>query len=94
MKNNDPKKQLKYITSVNGNNLYGWEMSGYFPYGGYKWLKHVDNFNVYSICENSSTGYILEVDFEYPEELQRLYIDYPLAPKKIAIPYEMLPNYF
>ena len=38
------------------------------PYGGFKWLKNVDNFDVNSISENSPIGYILEVDLEYPEE--------------------------
>ena len=43
-------------------------MSGYFPYGGFKWLKNVDNFDVNSISKNSLIGNILEVDLEYPEE--------------------------
>ena len=50
-------------------------MSGYLRYGGFKWLKDVDNFNVNSISENSSTAYILEVDIEYPEKLQKLHSD-------------------
>ena len=28
------------------NNLYGWVMSRYLPYVGFKWLKNVDNFDV------------------------------------------------
>ena len=68
-------------------------MSGYLPYGGFKWLKDVDNFNVNSVSENSSTEYILEVDLEYPEELNELHSDYPLASEKLAIRYDMLSNY-
>ena len=68
-------------------------MSGYLPYGGFKWLKDVDNFNVNSISENSSTEYILEVDLEYPEELNELHSDYPLASEKLAIRYDMFSNY-
>ena len=37
-------------------------MSGYLLYVGLKWLKNADNFDVNSINENSSTGYILKVD--------------------------------
>ena len=75
------------------NNLHGWGMSGYLPYGGFKWLKSVDNFGVNSISENSSIGYILEVDLEYPDKLHVLHNDYPLAPEKLGILYNMLSDY-
>ena len=37
------------------NNLYGWEMSQYLPYGGSEWLnqKEIDKFDVNSIGEKS-----------------------------------------
>ena len=40
-------------------------MNGYLPYGGFKWLKNVDNFDVSSIRRKSPIGYTLEVDLEY-----------------------------
>ena len=75
------------------NNLYGWAMSGYLLYGGFKWLKNVNGFDVNSVSEKSSIGYILEIDLEYPGELHLLHNDYPLAPEKLAIPYDMLSDY-
>ena len=51
------------------NNLYGWAMNSYLPYGRLKCLKNVDGFDVNSISEKCPIGYILEVDREYPEEL-------------------------
>ena len=45
------------------------------------------------IKKNSSTGYILEVDLEYPEKLHDIHNDYPLAPEKINIPKEWLSDY-
>ena len=59
-------KPSKFILYFDMNNLYDWELSGYHPYCGFKWLKNVDNFAVNSISENSSVGYILEIDLQYP----------------------------
>ena len=63
-KDYDSTKPSKYISYPDMNNLYGWGMSGYLAYGGFKWLKNVDNF-VNSIREKSPIGYIIEVDLEY-----------------------------
>ena len=45
------------------------------------------------IKKDSSTGYVLEVDLEYPQELHDIHNDYPLAPEKINIPKEWLSKY-
>ena len=37
------------------------------------------------IGENSSIGYILEVDFVYPDKLHELHNCYPFAPEKLEI---------
>ena len=92
MKNYDPKKPSKFITYLDMNNLYGWAMS-YLPYGGFKWLKNVANFDVNSVSEKSPIGYMLNIDLIYPDELHVLHNDYPLAPEKLAIPYDMLSDY-
>ena len=39
MNDYDPKKPLTFITQLDMNNLYGWAMKEYLPYGGFKWLK-------------------------------------------------------
>ena len=93
MENYDPAKPSIYIPYLDMNNLYGCGMSGYLPYGGIKCLKSVDNFDVNSISEKSPIAYIVKVDLEYPEELHVLHNDYPLAPEKLAIPYDMLSDY-
>ena len=92
MKNYDLIKPSKYISHLDMNDLYGWR-SRFSPYGDFKWLKNVDNIDVYSVSKNSSIGYILEVDLAYPDELQKLHNDYPLAPEKRGIPYYMLLDY-
>ena len=68
-------------------------MSEYLPYEGFKWLRNVDGFDMMLIGKESKTGYILEVDLEYPDELYELHSDYPLVSEKLAIPYEMLSDY-
>ena len=93
MKNYDPKKLSTFITYLDMNNLYSWAMSSYLPYGGFKWLKNFDRFDVESISEKSSIEYTLEVDLEYPKKLHVLHNDYPFASEKLALPYDMLSDY-
>ena len=93
MKDYDSTKPPKFITYLDMNNLYHWAMSNYLPYGGFKWLKNVDGFDVNSITEKSPIGYILEVNLEYTDELHALHNNYPLAPEKLAISYDMLSDF-
>ena len=46
-----------------------------------------------SIDEKIDTGYFLEFDLEYPDELHELHNDYPLAPEKLAVSIGMLSKY-
>ena len=61
--------------------------------GSFKWLKNVDGFDVNSVSEKSPVGYFLEVDLQYPDELNELHNDYPLAPEKLAVSSNMLSKY-
>ncbi|KFM64150.1 hypothetical protein X975_22120, partial [Stegodyphus mimosarum] len=60
------------------NNLYGWAMSQYLPYGEFKWVKEYD----LNCPDNFEKGHILNVDLEYPKELHDYHSDLPLAPEK------------
>ena len=93
MKDRDPTKPSKFITYFDTNNFYGWGLSEYLPYGGFKWLKNVDGFDVMSISEKSPIGYFLEVDLKYLDELRELHNDYPLAPEKLAVSSDILSKY-
>ena len=48
-----------YMRYLDMNNLYGCGMSDYLPYERFIWLKNVDNFDVNSIIEKRSIGYII-----------------------------------
>ena len=56
MNDYDPKKSLTFIPYLDMNSLYGWAMSKYLPYKGFKWLKNVDGFDRNSISEKSLIG--------------------------------------
>ena len=80
-----PEKMSTFITYLDMNNLYGWAMSKYLPYGEFEWLENIDEFDINSVSEESDSGFFLEVDLEYPDELHELHNDYPLAPEKHAV---------
>ena len=67
----DSSKESIYITYPDAYNLYGQVKSQYLPCSGFKWLnqKEISDFCLNSISENSSIGYLLEVDLEHPSEL-------------------------
>ena len=50
-------------------------------------------FDLDKYYDNSSRGFVLEVDQEYPEELHEFHNDYPLVPDKLDIKREMLSDY-
>ena len=70
-------------------------MGSDLPYGRFKWLskKEINKFNLDLVKENSSDGYILEVDLKYPSELHDLHYDYPLVSEKLEISQDMLSKY-
>ena len=94
MNDYDPEKPSAFITCLDKNNLYGWAMSKYLPYGEFRSVKNVDGLDVMSISEKSDTGYFLEVDLDYPDELHELHNSYPLAPEKLAVSNDMLSAYY
>ena len=48
----DSSKENKYITYIDANNLYGWAISQYLPYSGFKWLnqKEIGDFLLFEFC--------------------------------------------
>jgi len=62
----DPSKSSSYLMYFDVNNLYGWTMCQSLPFADIRWVDDTSNFNVMDIALDSPTGYILEVDLEYP----------------------------
>ena len=92
MNDYNPEKPSAFITYLDKNNLYCWAISKYLPYGEFRWV-NVDGLDVMSINKKRDTGYFLEVDLDYPDELHELHNDYPLAPEKLAVSNDMLLSY-
>ena len=70
-------------------------MSQYLPYSKINWLnkKETNRLCLNFIEENSSIGYILKVDLNYPDDLLELHNDYPLAPERLEINHDMPSKY-
>ena len=92
LKSYDPKKESKHIIYLGTNNLYGYAMSKFLPTNGFQWIDPKE-FDLNKYASNSLKECILEVDLEYPKELDELQNDYFLAPDKIEIEIEMLSEY-
>ena len=85
----------RYTTSKDNISIMYWDMNNYLPYGGFRWLnkEEIDKVDIYSINENSKSGYILEVDLGYCKELHDIHNDYPLCREHISVNYEILSKY-
>ena len=84
LSNYEPDRSTNYIMYYDANNLYGWSQSRFLPDREFDWMtdEQLDNFDVMQISDESDTGYILDVDLEYPQHLHDSHSDYPLAAEK------------
>ena len=88
MKDYDRKKKSSYIQYLDTNNLYGEAMTEKLPVRGFRWMDDIskideDFVKVYN--KNDNTGYILNVDVDYPNKLQNLHSDLPFLPERMVI---------
>ncbi|KYN23131.1 hypothetical protein ALC57_04455, partial [Trachymyrmex cornetzi] len=78
----DPSKPSSYLMYYDINNLYGWAMCQPLPYADFRWVDDVHNFDFTTIALDSQTGYILEVDLEYPQHHHDAHTDLPFCPTR------------
>lgn len=85
---------------LTANNLYGSSQTKPLPVGDFEWLSEEECATLEAqlirgewVDEHAETGYILEVDLHYPEELHEEHNSFPLAPERVVVGGEMLSEY-
>ena len=86
----DESKPSSYINYLDANNLYGLAMCQKLPYKDVRFYPNALTENDIKEWADTSTGYILDVDVEYPKELHDYHKDYPLAPEIMNVSADML----
>ena len=83
----DASKPNSYIMYLDMNNLYGTAMCEPLPERDFDFLleDQIINFDVNTIPDDSPTGYILEVDIDYPSHLHGVHSDFPLCPQSLEV---------
>lgn len=91
----DPGQPSNYLMYLDANNLYGWAMCQPLPTHDFCWLttKERETLDINAILYEGDTGYVFEVDLDYPIALHDSHSDYPLAPESFKIEPEMLSSY-
>ena len=82
----DKSKESIFIEYLDANNLHGWAMSKYLPYGSFR--RSSRDIDVLNIPDDSSKSYILEVDLSYPKSLHdySYHLDFPIGPENQNLP--------
>lgn len=88
-----PNDLQTYIFFIDCVNLYGRAMLEPLPVSDFKWVSK-ENFCEYDPrIKGSKNTAIYEVDLVYPKILHNSHNSYPVAPSKLAVPYELLSPY-
>ena len=81
MPNYNSKASSTYFMYVDANNFYGYAISKKLPIKcNFKWCDALETFTsdfIKNYDNDSDTGYVLEVDINYPKELHESHRDLP-----------------
>jgi hypothetical protein len=92
--NYNSNKSDSYIMYLDATNLYGHSMSDYLPQKDFVWLTNteIETLDISDISDTADTGFILEVDLEYPQNLHNYHNDFPFCPENIVPPEGKFPK--
>ena len=88
MKDYDKNKESLSLKCWDVTNLYSWAMSQTLPVNDFKQVEDISEFNkdfVKSYNDESDEGCFLEVDVQYPKNLNNLHNELPFLPKRTKI---------
>ena len=83
----DKTKKSTYLQYYDANSLYVWAMTQKLPVDCFEWEKpsKVTSDFIKNYDEKASTGYVFDVDIDYPKNLHDLHSDLPFLPQRIKI---------
>ena len=91
VENYDKNSKSTFLTLIDANNLYGGIMEKFpLPLNNFQFNETITIEEILSTDNNSNTGYIVEVDLDYPWELHDQHADFPLAPTKEIVQEEWM----
>jgi len=92
-KHYDASKESSYISYSDANNLYGWAMCEALPHKDIKFVENVPLKTILKTSDDADTGYMVEVDLEYPEELREKFRQCPPCPETMQHKQEWFSDY-
>ena len=83
----NPDEESIYLQYLDTNNLYGWAMVQNLWTHRFLWNNAEDftSEKIDKLVKKDKTGYLLEVDVEYPQELHKNHHELPILVKKMKI---------
>ena len=76
-------EESSYIIYMDANDLYGYVISKKLLVDCFQWVENLSEIDEYD--DDSSIGYFIEADVEYPKELHSLHSDLPFLPERMEV---------
>ena len=89
----DPTSKSTYLMYLDANNLYGWSMVQDLPYKDIRFNTTIKLDEILETADDSETGYMLEVDLSFPQEIHERLKQLPPCPET-RVPKEEWFSYF
>ena len=93
MQEYNPNETSNYVMYWDANNLYGWAMSQNLPYKDLKFETDVSLDQILNTSDDNETGYFIECDLHFPEEIHEKLKEYPPCPENILPKLEWFSEY-